>query len=182
MALSFIKEPCCENFCLSCGGSNIEIPRYFSNLNLYIKPIINDISSTNPDNTKYTWNSVTGFYEPIWEWRGFIRTFTANGNTFPVRLIQSSPQVMGLTWFLQVRNWTNPSNTISQQNDYGIIAYYENTLQNPNLFPSGNLTLNDGNSQTYNPQLNNLSSLIAADERFPITISSGYCEFIYPEL
>jgi hypothetical protein len=184
MSSIFIKEPCCENFCLSCGGIAPELPKYFSNLNLYLKPLVNDNSSQNPDSTKYTWNNFLGLYEPIWEWRGFIRTFPVNGNTLPVRLIQNSSvgpsgSGNGLVWFLQIRNWANPINQIAQQNDYGIICYYSNTFQTFNDYPSGDFTLNDGSSTVYTPTLNNFNSLIAADQRFPISITEGYCDFIY---
>jgi hypothetical protein len=185
MAQTFIKEPCCENFCLRSGGNNNALPQYFSNLNLYVKPIINDNLITNPDNTKYTWNSTISSYESIWEWRGFIRTFQPD-NAIPIRLIQSSPWNQGLIWFLQVRNWTNSINQIAQQNDYGILAYYENNFQTINNFPLGNFTANDGVMNpiyTQGPQgpttVTPLEQLIAVDSRNPISLNPGYCEFIY---
>ena len=175
MSVSSIKEPCCENFCLKSGGTG-QVPQYFSNLNLYVKPVINDNSLPNPDNTKYTWNNFTNSYEPIWEWRGFMRTLSSNGNTFPIRLIQNSPN-QATIWFLQVRNWTN-SNGIASQNDYGILAYYTNTINNVNNYPIGSFTLNDSLtiSPPYEPKTNTpLSSLISKQ----IKLSQGYCTFQY---
>ena len=176
MSVSFIKEPCCENFCLG-TLSDEGIPQYYSNLNLYIKPVINDNSSANPDNTKYTWNNFTNSYEPIWEWRGFMRTLVSNGNTFPIRLIQNSPN-QATIWFLQVRNWTN-SNGIASQNDYGILAYYTNAINNVNNYPIGSFTLNDGliESPPYQPETKTaLSSLISNNQ---IKLSQEYCTFQY---
>jgi hypothetical protein len=174
MSVSFIKEPCCENFCLKSGGTG-QVPQYFSNLNLYVKPVINDISIINPDSTKYTWNNITNSYEPIWEWRGFMRTFQSNGNTLPVRLIQSSLQ-QGLIWFLQVRNWAN-SSSIASQNDYGILAYYNTT--NVNNYPIGTFTLNDGSIVSqYTPTTTLPLSSLISDGKKDILLSNGYCEFV----
>ena len=173
---SSIKEPCCENFCLETTSTE-GIPKYSSNLNLYIKQVIDDNSLANPDNTKYTWNNFTNSYEPIWEWRGFMRTFASNEDTFPIRLIQNSPN-QGTIWFLQVRNWTNSNGIASQnsQNDYGILAYYTNTINNVNNYPIGSFTLNDSLtiSPPYEPKTNTpLSSLISKQ----IKLSQGYCTF-----
>jgi hypothetical protein len=176
MSVSFIKEPCCENFCLKSGGTD-QVPQYFSNLNLYVRPVINDISIINPDSTKYTWNNITNSYEPIWEWRGFMRTFQSNGNTLPVRLIQSSLQHQGLIWFLQVRNWINSSLSVIVQNDYGILAYYNTT--NVNNYPIGTFTLNDGSIVSQYTPITTLplSSLISEGKNDNL-LSTGYCEFV----
>lgn len=170
MSVSFIKEPCCENFCLKSGGTG-QVPQYFSNLNLYIKPVI----GVNGPN--YTLNNDTSLYENIWEWRGFMRTFSSNGDTLPVRLIQSSLQHQGLIWFLQVRNWINSSLSVIVQNDYGILAYYNTT--NVNNYPIGTFTLNDGSIVSqYTPTTTmSLNSLISEGKNDNL-LSTGYCEFV----
>ena len=172
MSVSFIKEPCCENFCLKSGGTG-QVPQYFSNLNLYVKPVI----GVNGPN--YTLNNDTTLYENIWEWRGFMRTLQSNGNTLPVRLIQSSLQHQGLIWFLQVRNWTN-SSSIASQNDYGILAYYTNTINNVNNYPIGTFTLNDGSIvPQYTPITTTPLSSLISEGKNDISLSSDYCTFTF---
>jgi hypothetical protein len=105
-----------------------------------------------------------------------MRTFVSNEDTFPIRLIQNSPN-QGTIWFLQVRNWTN-SNGIASQNDYGILAYYTNTINNVNNYPIGSFTLNDSLTifPPYEPKTKTpLSSLISKQ----IKLSQGYCTFQY---
>lgn len=183
-----LKIPCCENFCLKSGSngpSSSELPLLFSNLNLYVKSVIQGPFSSPLSNL--TFNSITNSYEPIWEWRGFVRTFQSNGNALPVRLIQSTPFHNGGIWFIQVRNWTIPQNAVAQQYDYLILAF--NQMSGSNCFtdfPEGDFLFNDeNNSQYYQPgdgitiqfNPNILSQLIAVDVRNEMSLSQGYCSF-----
>jgi len=195
MSLPCLKSPCCENFCLKSGGITSPLPQYFSNLNLYVKPSVSGFMSTSQQNL--TFNSTTNSYEPIWEWRGFVRTFSGNGNTLPVRLIQSTPFHMGNIWFIQVRNWINSTSPIIINNDYLILAFKSMSGQDCfTEFPSGDFYFNDENSVAsatpwagvtiYQPGNDTLTfesglvnTLIATESRNKMNLSPGYCTFIY---